>query len=43
MELCCVKIEEGILGVGKDVKGLSGGNEVLWYVYVEKSNVELIK
>lgn len=43
MELRCVKIEEGIPGAGKDAKGSSGGNEVLWHAYVEKSNAESIK
>lgn len=42
MELRCVKIEEGIPGAGKDAKGSSGGNEVLWHAYVQKSSAESI-
>jgi ribosome biogenesis protein SSF1/2 len=43
MELRCVKIEEGIPGAGKEAKGSSGGNEVLWHAYVNKSNAETNK
>lgn len=43
MELRCVKIEEGIPGAGKEAKGASGGNEVLWHAYVQKSNAEATK
>ncbi|UZJ57464.1 hypothetical protein CBS101457_006784 [Exobasidium rhododendri] len=41
MELRCVKIEEGIPGAGKEGKGnSSGGNDVLWHDYVQKSSTE---